>query len=66
WSTDKTIIASASQDATVQVWGATDGSNPFTYAGHGGAVNAVAWIPYPGQEVASGSQDTTVHIWLGE
>ena len=67
WSTDGSVIASASQDGTVQVWGATDGSHPFTYTGHGvSAVNAVTWIPYPGQEVASASSDTTVQIWQGE
>ncbi len=66
WSTDGTLIASASQDGTVQVWGATDGSHAFTYKGHGAAVNAVTWIPYPGQQVASASLDTTVQIWQGE
>jgi eukaryotic-like serine/threonine-protein kinase len=67
WSTDGSVIASASQDGTVQVWGAIDGSHAFTYTGHGAsAVNAVAWIPHPGQEVASASSDTTVHIWQGE
>lgn len=66
WSPDGKFIASASQDGTVQVWGATDGSNPHVYSGHGGAVNAVIWLPSPGTLVISGSADTTVQIWQGE
>lgn len=41
----------------------TLGTTLYTYHGHAGRVNAVAWAP-GGQRVASGSQgDSTVQIW---
>jgi WD40 repeat protein/serine/threonine protein kinase len=62
-------IASASNDWTVQVWDAVggdsvavDGGNVFTYRGHSGVVDAVAWAPH-GRRIASGSYDSTVQVW---
>src|SRR6266436_2032948 len=34
----------------------------YTYRGHSGWVNAVAWSP-DGKRIASGSQDMTVQVW---
>ncbi len=65
WSPDGLLIASASRDNTVHVWGATDGSNPYIYKGHSAAVRAVAWLTSYGTSIASGSEDTTVQIWEG-
>ena len=62
WLPDGTRIASGSQDGTVQVWDAADGSHVFTYRGHSFGVNAVAWSP-DGTRIASGSQDSTVQVW---
>ncbi len=50
---------------TVQVWDAVDGGNVFTYHGHSGAVLAVAWSP-DGKDIASGSRDKTVQVWVAE
>ncbi len=61
WSPDGTRIAS-SDDKTVQVWNAYDGSQPFTYRGHRDAVSSVAWSP-DGTRIASGSRDKTVQVW---
>ena len=54
WSPDGKHIVSGSEDNTVQVWDAADGSHVFTYRGPSGPVNAVAWSP-DGKRVASGS-----------
>jgi len=62
WSPDGKRIASASDDTTVQVWNAGDGSSVLTYHGHAYAVNAVAWSP-DGKRIASASSDTTVQVW---
>jgi serine/threonine protein kinase/WD40 repeat protein len=62
WSPDGSRIASASDDKTVQVWGALDGSQPLTYAEHTREVLSVAWSP-DGQYIASGSRDLSLHVW---
>ncbi len=67
WSPDSKRIASGSDDKTVQVWNASDGSTVYTYRGHSESVNAVAWSP-DGARIASGSQtgslfEHTVQVW---
>jgi serine/threonine protein kinase len=62
WSPDGQRVASGSNDKTVQVWNASDGSNVITYRGHSNWVYAVAWSP-DGQRIASGSADNTVQVW---
>jgi len=62
WSPDSRYIASASKDATVQVWEALTGRHLLTYTGHTVQVFSVAWSP-DGQHVASGGMDETLDIW---
>jgi eukaryotic-like serine/threonine-protein kinase len=62
WSPNGRRIASASLDATVQVWDATTGNHVFTYRGHAGWVNSVAWSP-DGTRLASAGSDTIVQVW---
>src|SRR5260370_38203820 len=62
WSPDSERIASASNDKTVQVWNAADGSQLFLYTGHSGFVYGVAWSPN-GRRIASTSGDKTVQVW---
>jgi serine/threonine protein kinase len=62
WSSDGTRIASGSDDQTVQVWDAADGSNVFTYRGHSDAVETVAWS-HDDKHIASAGNDQTVQVW---
>ncbi len=62
WAPDSQLIASASDDKTVQVWNASTGKLVSSYIGHTGPVYAVAWSP-DGEEIASSSADGTVQIW---
>ena len=56
------IIASGSNDNTVQVWQVANESSPFVYSSHSAMVNSVAWSP-DGTRIASGSADHTVQVW---
>ena len=74
WSPDGKQIASAGEDKLVQVWNVlpekngfftswlTHSRNHFTYRGHFGRVNGVAWSPN-GQRLASVGSDKTLQIW---
>jgi len=62
WSPDGRGIASGSDDNTVQVCNATNGSNISTYRGHSQSVEAVAWSP-DSKRIASGSWDMTVQVY---
>ena len=69
WSPDSRQVASGSSDGTVQLWDAATGKRLFTWKGHAGSVNTVAWQPgtylLPGNEarIASGGVDATVQVW---
>lgn len=74
WSPDGKNIASGGEDKLVQVWNIqrekasfftslffpTRGQ--FTYRGHFGRVNALAWSPN-GQRIASVGSDKTLQVW---
>lgn len=57
-----THIASSGYDSTVQIWDVATQQRIFTYYGHTGTVNAVAWSP-DNIYIASGSDDETVQVW---
>ena len=64
-------VVSASRDKTLRLWdmGATEGAPPTAVLrGHARAVMAVAtFFSRRGEaRIASGSADTTVHVWSGE
>ena len=62
WSPGSKRIASASDDATVQVWDANDGQHAFTCNGHSKAVYSVNWS-FNGADIASGGADSTAQVW---
>ena len=62
WSPDGSRLASASNDATVQVWDAISGQLLLKYNGQIGAISSVVWSP-DGTKLASGSYDRTVQLW---
>jgi WD40 repeat protein/tRNA A-37 threonylcarbamoyl transferase component Bud32 len=64
WSPKGERIASASGDATVQIWQpvAPNGHRVFIYRDHKSAVRSVAWSP-DGIFIASSSVDGSVQVW---
>lgn len=62
WSPDGKSIASGSDDHTVQIWDAANGSQAFTYKGHFKWVDTVAWSP-DSKRIASGGGDSTLQVW---
>jgi WD40 repeat protein len=55
-------LASASGDSTVRVWDVESGECLAVLAGHGVAVNSVAYAP-DGKRLASAAHDNTVRVW---
>jgi eukaryotic-like serine/threonine-protein kinase len=62
WSPDGKLIASASDDHTVQLCDAKAGNTTLTYRGHSAEVYALAWSPN-GKYLASAGADKTVQVW---
>jgi serine/threonine protein kinase len=74
WSPDGKNIASGGEDKLIHIWSMQRERNgfftswlfptrgQFTYRGHFGRVNALAWAPN-GQRIASVSSDKTLQVW---
>ena len=62
FSPDGLLLASSSDDKTVQLWDPATGEHQRTLRGHTKAVLGVAFSP-DGRLLASSSDDKTVRLW---
>ena len=61
FSADKSLIASASADTTINLW-SPNGILVRTLSGHDDVINSLSWSP-DSQMLASASQDKTIKLW---
>ena len=62
---DGTVLASASQDATVRIWNVAKGDTVTVLRNHSAAVQSVAFSP-DGRVLASSGTDLSIKLWDGQ
>ena len=62
WSPDSRMVASASKDSTVKIWGIHKKGLLVDLPGHADQVYTIDWSP-DGNKMASGGRDRILNIW---
>ena len=62
FSSDGTLIATASADGTARIWNATTGQNLGELRGHDGTLNSAVFSP-DGKFIVTAGDDRTVRLW---
>ena len=62
-SVDNALVATASEDGDVRVWGLTNGCPVAILRGHHGGANMVSWSTLTPYRLVTTSQDGLARMW---
>lgn len=65
YSPNGEVIASGSEDNSIQLWNSQSGENIYTLKGHTERISSLAYSP-DSKTLASGSADATIRLWRAD